>query len=111
MVLCGPVLFGFLRIATSRHAYARPLTLEQASGLIKKWLNHPSVQFTELSRPDFDRSLTLLMEIGTGGNLTTDAQIAALALRLRATIHTADVDYARFPGVRWFNPLTGRNPK
>jgi predicted nucleic acid-binding protein len=43
---------------------------------------------------------------GTGGNLTTDAQVASLALRLGAIVHTADSDYARFPNVRWFNPLT-----
>jgi predicted nucleic acid-binding protein len=42
---------------------------------------------------------------GSGANLTTDAQIAAIATRHRATVHTADTDFARFPGVRWSNPL------
>jgi hypothetical protein len=41
----------------------------------------------------------------SGANLTTDAQIAALASRHRATVHTADTDFGRFPGVRWLNPL------
>jgi hypothetical protein len=39
------------------------------------------------------------------GNLTTDAQIAAIAHRCRATVHTADTDLGRFPGARWMNPL------
>ena len=42
---------------------------------------------------------------GTGGSLTADAQIAAIATRHRGTVHTADTDFQRFPGVRWKNPL------
>jgi len=45
---------------------------------------------------------------GTTGALTTDAHIAALALEYRAEIHTADLDFGRFPGVRWKNPLPRR---
>ncbi len=108
VVLCGPVLFGFLRIATSRHAYTHPLTFDQASALIKQWLDQPIAQFAELNRSDVDRALTLLSEAGTAGNLTTDAQIAAMALRLGAVVHTADSDLGRFNGVRWLNPLMGK---
>ena len=111
VMLCGPVLFGFLRIATSRHAYARPLSLDQASALILRWLEQPVVQFVESNRTDLDRALVLLSEAGTGGNLTTDAQIAALALRLGAVVHTADSDMVRFQGIRCFNPLVGKSRK
>ena len=41
-------------------------------------------------------------------SLLTDAHIAALALEYRAEIHTADLDFGRFPGVRWKNPLALR---
>ena len=34
-----------------------------------------------------------------------DAQIAAIAHRHRATVHTADTDFQRFGDVRWLNPL------
>ena len=40
--------------------------------------------------------------------LVTDALIAALGIRHRAVVHTADADFARFPRVRWYNPITGR---
>ena len=56
-------------------------------------------------RADVDQALSWLGEAGTGGSLTTDAQIAAVAKRCRAQVHTADTDFARFPGVRWGNPL------
>jgi hypothetical protein len=37
--------------------------------------------------------------------LTTDAHLAALAIESNATLHTADTDFLRFPGLRWTNPL------
>lgn len=53
--------------------------------------------------PDVD--LGLLDEVGSAGNLTTDAQIAASALEHDAVVASNDADFARFPGVRWTNPL------
>jgi predicted nucleic acid-binding protein len=41
----------------------------------------------------------LLLCVGTGGNLTTDAHLAALALEQDATIVTGDRDFQRFPGL------------
>ena len=39
------------------------------------------------------------------GPVTTDAQLAALTVEHGAILHTADRDFARFPGLRWVNPL------
>ena len=47
----------------------------------------------------------LLEAVGTGGNLVPDAHIAALAIEHNAEVHTNDGDFARFPGLRWRNPL------
>ena len=47
----------------------------------------------------------LLNTTGTGGDLTTDAWIAAIALAHGASVLTLDSDFARFPSVRWENPL------
>jgi predicted nucleic acid-binding protein len=52
--------------------------------------------------------LTLLKKSGSAGNLTTDAQIAALALQETAILHSNDTDFLRFPGIRLHNPLTGK---
>jgi hypothetical protein len=54
-----------------------------------------------------ERVLQLLEALGTAGNLVTDAQIAAAALDRDAVLHTTDVDFIRFAGLRWFNPITG----
>jgi toxin-antitoxin system PIN domain toxin len=111
IVLCSTVLFGFVRIATSSRAFPHPLTIEEASNHVQSWLEQPPAQLLEMELMDIEQALMLLVAAGTGGNLTTDAQIAALALRLGAVVHTVDADYARFPQVRWFNPLTAKHPK
>jgi len=37
--------------------------------------------------------------------LTTDAHLAALAIETQSELHSNDLDFARFPGLRWRNPL------
>ncbi len=37
----------------------------------------------------------------------SDAQMAALAMNHDGVLHTADTDFVRFQGLRWFNPITG----
>jgi toxin-antitoxin system PIN domain toxin len=108
---CPVVLFAFIRIGTSARAFARPLTIQEASTHVQNWLEQPNAQLLEMELQDILQALTLLREAGTGGNLTTDAQIAAVSLRVGAVVHTVDADYARFPRVRWFNPLNGRYQK
>lgn len=43
--------------------------------------------------------------VGTAGNLTTDAHLAALAIDNQAELHSTDADFGRFKGLRWVNPL------
>ncbi len=38
-----------------------------------------------------------------------ETQIAALALQEKAIVHSNDTDFLRFPGLRFHNPLTGKN--
>ena len=47
----------------------------------------------------------MLASVGVGGNLVTDAHIVALAIEHQAEVHSNDSDFARFPGLRWRNPL------
>lgn len=103
---CVPVVFAFVRISTSTRAFTDPLTIEEAATHLTDWLDQPNAQFVEMQLVDLRHALTLLRSAGTGGNLTTDAQVAAIALRLRAVVHTTDTDYARFRDLRWHNPLS-----
>jgi hypothetical protein len=49
----------------------------------------------------------LLRRLGTAGNLTSDAHLAALAIEHQAEVCSTDADFARFPGLRWSNPVEG----
>ena len=104
--LCPVVIYAFVRISTHRMAFARPLSVEVAFDHVENWLSFPSVSWIDAAKEDIAMTRQLLQEAGTGGNLVTDAQIAAISLRLGAVIHTADTDFGRFRKVRWKNPLT-----
>lgn len=42
-----------------------------------------------------------------GGDLVSEAHLAALAFENGGTVYSQDADFARFNGVRWTNPLVG----
>lgn len=43
--------------------------------------------------------------------LVADAHLAALAIEHGLTLCSTDGDFARFPGLRWQNPLAADNQK
>ena len=47
----------------------------------------------------------MVVEGQASGALVSDAEIAALTLEYGGVLYTADRDFARFPGLRWKNPL------
>ena len=100
------VIFAFIRLGTNRKVFPNPLPVSDAFAYVENWLEFPSVSWVESAPGDLALAKDLLVSAGTGANLTTDAQIAAAALRLKACVHTADIDFSRFPTVKWINPLT-----
>ena len=106
LVLLPAVIFGFVRISTHPKVFSSPLSVREAEGHVMTWLALSHVRVMDMLREDVESALTLLHSAGTAGNLTTDAQIAAVAERLDATVHTADLDFARFRAVRFLNPLS-----
>ena len=101
------VAFGFVRIATNARAFLNPMTPAEAVGHVHSWLEQPPVQVLDPGPDHIRHVLKLLETLGTAGNLVSDAQMAALAMDHDAVLHTADTDFVRFQGLRWFNPITG----
>lgn len=97
-------MFGFLRIVTNRRVFDAPRSVEEAISDLESWFAAGAVTVTPGPR-HLEIAFRLLRELGTGGNLTTDVQLAALALEHQAELHSADADFARFKGLRWVNPL------
>ncbi|MCC7376668.1 MAG: type II toxin-antitoxin system VapC family toxin [Verrucomicrobiales bacterium] len=105
--LAHVAVFGFIRIATNTRVFKTPLTPGEAAESVLSWLEQPNVQILDPGPDHLPSTLVHLKSLGTAGNLVTDAQLATLALAHDAVLHTADADFMRFAGLRWFNPLTG----
>ena len=103
--LCAPVLFGFIRISTNRKVFKEPLSTSAALSRATHWLDHPNVRYLTPGSQHVSLAFTLLEQIGTAANLTTDTQIAAYALEHGAEVHSNDHDFARFDGLKFHNPL------
>lgn len=93
-------LSGFLRLSTQRRIVTTALSLETALGVMDGWLSHPHTRIigpTERHAPLLAR---LLLGAGRGGNLVSDAHLAAIAIEHGATLGTFDRDFERFAGLR-----------
>jgi toxin-antitoxin system PIN domain toxin len=99
------VLLGFARISTNPQIYRRPLTSREALDLIDEWLDQPIVKLVEPTVRHAAVLRELLEPLGVGGNLVSDAHLAALAIEHGAELCSRDNDFARFSGLRWVNPL------
>lgn len=105
--LCSVVIFGFLRLSTNRNVFTDPMEVEESVRRAKRWLQMPSVQVLVPGRSYLEHAFRLLRAVGAAGNLTTDAQIAAHAVEVQGTVFSNDRDFARFEGVKLYNPLAG----
>ncbi len=103
--LTSPAIFGFIRIATNPRVLSPPLTVEAATGYISAWLGQPNVSHLVPGPRHIEIAFDLVRKVGTGGNLTTDVQLAAAAFEYDVDMYSNDTDFARFPGLRWCNPL------
>lgn len=100
------VLAGFIRISTNPRVMTHPLTLEAAIAHMEEWIALPIVRVigpTSRHGLEFAR---MLRGAQARGNLVTDAHLAALAEEHDCTLASTDVDFAKFPGLRWSNPLS-----
>jgi toxin-antitoxin system PIN domain toxin len=105
VALCWNVILAFLRVATKPGLFRNPLTPEGAFDLVAAWLERPVVTVIDPGPKHFTILRALLAPLGTAGNLTSDAHLAALAIEHGAQLCSCDADFARFPGLHWQNPL------
>ena len=96
---------GFIRLMTHPRVLVMPMPVVQTTTIIRSWLAQAPVRMLQPGPKFPEIFLRQLEQVGTGGNLTTDAQFAALAIEYQAELHSNDADFSRFPGLRWTNPL------
>jgi uncharacterized protein len=98
-------LLGFVRLTTSRQRFGAPWSPEQALDVVDSWLAQPVATIVHPTDRHAAVLRDLLAPLGAGGNLTSDAHLAALAVEHGATLCSHDNDFSRFPGLRWEDPL------
>jgi len=98
------IVLGFLRVSTRTGVFASPLSVAAARDQIDDWLSLSNVRLVQESAEQWFVLRKLLEQVGTAGNLTTDAHLAAMAICRDATLVSCDHDFRRFPKLRWENP-------
>ena len=99
-------LLAFLRLVTNPRVFDRPEPIADAWRQVLAWLD---CETTWIPQPT-ERHAELLGELftnpGVHANLVPDAHLAALAMEHSLMLCSADSDFARFPTLRWLNPLS-----
>jgi toxin-antitoxin system PIN domain toxin len=104
--LAWVVILGFIRITTHRGILAHPMPPAESTSRIAEWLTLPHFHIPVPAEGHFQRLSASLEHLGTAGNLTTDAHLAALAIERGYILCSTDADFMRFPGLKWVNPLS-----
>jgi toxin-antitoxin system PIN domain toxin len=99
------VVLAFVRLATHPIICKNPMSVIQARRAVDSWFDLDHVRLLSPGKRTLDLFFHLLEQVNTGGNLTTDAMIAALAIEHGGDVRSTDSDFSRFPGLRWQNPL------
>jgi toxin-antitoxin system PIN domain toxin len=103
--LAWNVVLAFLRLTTRRGLFRNPIRPDRAFAVVAGWLDQPAVSIVHPGPRHFEILRRLILPLGTAGNLTSDAHLAAIAVEHGAQLCSCDNDFARFAGLDWVNPL------
>jgi toxin-antitoxin system PIN domain toxin len=99
------VALGFVRIMSSQAVFRDPMDPPTALSHVRSWLECPQTQIVTPGPRHLEILTDLMLSTRASGRLTTDAHLAALAIETQSELHSNDVDFSRFPGLRWVNPV------
>jgi toxin-antitoxin system PIN domain toxin len=99
-----PSLLAFLRILSNPRAVPRPSGVTALWRQVSDWLSVGNV-WIPTPHEHHRQILGTLLPLATTHLLIGDAHLAALAIEHNLTLCSTDGDFARFPGLRWENPL------
>jgi len=99
-------LLAFVRLVSNPRIFTRPESVTKAWGQVEQWLDCSPVWIPQPTERHREVLGPLLRTHGNKSNLVPDSHLAALAIEHGLTLCTSDGDFARFPGLRWQNPLS-----
>jgi toxin-antitoxin system PIN domain toxin len=103
--LSWTVCLGFVRLMSSRAVLIEPMSAGVALEHVRSWIETPQADIVQPGPRHLDILDSFARAGALASGLMTDAHLAALAIELQAEVHSNDTDFARFPGLRWRNPL------
>jgi toxin-antitoxin system PIN domain toxin len=95
----------FIRITTNSRLTGDSFPTNKAIGIVQQWMELKQVRLLVPGERHWSIIQWMLIEGQVRGPMTTDAQLAALTVEYGGVLHTTDRGFARFPGLRWVNPL------
>lgn len=98
-------LLAFLRLVSNPRVFEHPEPISDAWRQVRHWLACEPVWIPQPTERHPDVLEELLALPGLHANLVPDAHMAALALEHGLTLYSTDGDFARFPKLRWSNPI------
>jgi len=99
------VILGFVRLMSSNAVLTDPMEPLDAVEHVRSWLDRPQTQIVVPGPRHLSILAEIMHESRASGRLTTDAHLAAIAIETQSELHSNDLDFARFSGLRWRNPL------
>lgn len=99
------VSLGFVRLVTNPAVLVQPLPAADALDTVRDWFSRSSLQVLDPGPRHLPILRSLFLATGVAGRLTTDSHLAAIVIEHQCELHSNDADFARFPGLRWRNPL------
>jgi hypothetical protein len=103
--LAWVVMLGYVRLMTSRAVRVDPIAPAEAIGDVRSWLARPQVVVIQPGKRHLDLLEQMMVHGSATGTHSTDAHLAAIAIEHQAELCSNDTDFARFPGLRWSDPL------
>ena len=100
-------VMAFLRVITNPKLRGDRFAVEEAAVIVDQWLGQPNVRLLGPGEHHWRVLRSAMVDGQVRGSMITDAQLAALTMEHGGVLHTTDRDFARFPGLRWINPLQG----
>lgn len=103
--LCWPVITAFVRLSTNHRVFRHPLSIDQAIQRVASWLEQRCVQIIAPGPGHWKVFADMLRAGQAMANLVNDAHLAALAIEHGCELYSCDADFARFPKLKFHNPL------
>lgn len=105
--LCWPALLSFVRLVSNPRIFERPEPVADAWKQIEEWLECEPAWIPQPTEHHREVLGPLLQLPAMRANLVPDAHLAAIAIEHGLILCSTDGDFARFPGLKWLDPLQG----